>query len=440
VILVLAVATSAMETLGIAAFFPVFNSLLTEGGQSTGGVLGFTTDIANLLPIDDPIVAASVFLLAVFVAKVGLSIARDVMIARASAKVQYNVKEEIMERYSSAHYQFYLDNKQGALIYVAQVAPNAVRGLLLKGAQGVGFALKIAFFAILLGLIFPVALAAFAALGLLYYGVFHYLAERVSLQIGIGRARAGSEQTVIHNEFLSGIHQIITLRAGRRWLEQFRQENQVHSDLYKKELIWLSIPRQFIEFSAVAMMVGLILVFRALNPDSSGEFLPKLGVMGIGLFQLLPAIASIGRLRMELMSSLPDMELVHQALTDPVPRRKSGHQELIDFKDAIAFQQATFAHKDREVLLDNVNLSFQKGQVTAIVGPSGSGKTTMVNLLLGLFDPSSGAVTVDGTPIRDLTEESWLSKIGYVSQEPFIYHATVADNMRDMTLWSASGA
>jgi ABC-type multidrug transport system fused ATPase/permease subunit len=259
--------------------------------------------------------------------------------------------------------------------------------------------------------------------------VFHFLAQKVSLHIGIGRARAGSQQTVIHNEFLSGIHQIITLRATRRWLDQFNRENRIHSDLYQKELMWLSIPRQFIEFSTVAMMVGLILVFRELNPDSFGEFLPKLGVIGIGLLQLLPAIASIGRLRMELMTGLPDMELVHQVLTDPVPRRESGHHELSEFRDSVAFKQATFAHKGRDVLLDKVDISFEKGQVTAIVGPSGSGKTTMVNLILGLFDPSDGAVSVDGVPIRELTEESWLSKIGYVSQEAFIYHATVADNI-----------
>ena len=75
-------------------------------------------------------------------------------------------------------------------------------------------------------------------------------------------------------------------------------------------------------------------------------------------------------------------------------------------------------------------MSFEKGAITAIVGPSGSGKTTLINMILGLFQPTSGRITVDGTPLQDLTNESWLRRLGFVSQDPFLYHTTIEENIR----------
>jgi subfamily B ATP-binding cassette protein MsbA len=64
-----------------------------------------------------------------------------------------------------------------------------------------------------------------------------------------------------------------------------------------------------------------------------------------------------------------------------------------------------------------------------MVGPSGTGKTTLINLILGLFEPHTGSVRADGIPIQELTQESWLGKIGFVSQDTFLFHSTIADNI-----------
>ena len=68
--------------------------------------------------------------------------------------------------------------------------------------------------------------------------------------------------------------------------------------------------------------------------------------------------------------------------------------------------------------------------MTAIVGPSGAGKTSIVNLILGLFEPTQGRITVDGIPVHEFKQDSWLQKIGFVSQDPFLYHSSIADNIR----------
>ena len=429
-ILALILASSVLESLSVAAFFPLFASLLDQPDEEVGGVLGLIGNAAELLPISDAIVSASVLLIIMFFVKTLLVLTRDILIAYGSAKVLYNAKREIMDRYADAHYQFFLDSKQGALIYNSLTAPYAVASLLLKGPQMLAFLLKIVSIGVVLALILPIGAAALAVVGLAYYAIVHYLSGRVSFRLGVRLANSGSEQLVIANEFLSGIRQIITLGAIRHWVSRFDRENRVFSETLARQTALFAVPRPIMEFFGVLMMLGLILALRIFSTGSFAEVVPKLGVFAVALAQLMPALTSFGRTRMELMAVLPDAQRAYDTLTQPVPRRTQGHRVLESFQKAIVLENVTFAHKGREPLMTDVNLSFEKNQVTAIVGPSGAGKTTIINLILGLFDPTEGRITVDGIPLQELRHDSWLSKIGFVSQDLFTYHSSIADNVQ----------
>ena len=183
------------------------------------------------------------------------------------------------------------------------------------------------------------------------------------------------------------------------------------------------------ELCGLGLILGLILIIWLSGPGTLAGSLPKIGIFGVALSQLMPPLTTFATLRLKLMSGLPVMEVVYQLLTGPVPIRRDGHRVLESFERAIVFENLSFAYKNRDMLFEGVDLSLEKGKVTAIVGPSGAGKTSIVNLILGLFEPTSGRVTVDGIPLQDIKEESWLRKIGFVSQDTFTYHASVADNI-----------
>jgi ATP-binding cassette subfamily B protein len=81
-------------------------------------------------------------------------------------------------------------------------------------------------------------------------------------------------------------------------------------------------------------------------------------------------------------------------------------------------------------VIKGVSLAVEPGETVALVGPSGSGKSTLAQLALRLYDPSAGAVLLDGRDLRDLTVETVRRSVGIVFQEPFIFGGTVADNIR----------
>jgi subfamily B ATP-binding cassette protein MsbA len=214
------------------------------------------------------------------------------------------------------------------------------------------------------------------------------------------------------------------------WEADFNKENRTYSEIYANDLAWQTVPRPILELSALGLLLGAVFFFKATSPDTFADDLAVLGVFAVAVVQILPSLSMFGGTRMQMMNVLPDVQVAHQVLTLSVPARQDGRLELPSFDKAIAFENVSFAHKDRETLMDEANLSFDKGKVTAIVGPSGSGKTTLVNLILGLFEPSSGMITVDGIPLHNLTHQSWLGRIGFVSQDPFITNNTIEENIR----------
>lgn len=99
-------------------------------------------------------------------------------------------------------------------------------------------------------------------------------------------------------------------------------------------------------------------------------------------------------------------------------------------KGHVTYEHVSFSYGDGIAALSDVSLDIAPGQVAALVGPSGAGKTTITYLLPRLYDASSGRVLVDGHDVRDLTLASLAEAIGVVTQEPYLFHASIRDNIR----------
>ena len=112
-------------------------------------------------------------------------------------------------------------------------------------------------------------------------------------------------------------------------------------------------------------------------------------------------------------------------------KEKPGAPALKPFSRAIEFENVGFRYPDapERVVVENINLRVNAGEVVALVGQSGAGKTTMVNLLPRFFDPTSGRILIDGQDIREVTIRSLREQIGLVTQETFLFDDTVASNI-----------
>lgn len=104
-------------------------------------------------------------------------------------------------------------------------------------------------------------------------------------------------------------------------------------------------------------------------------------------------------------------------------------QPLSDFREGIEYRDVCFSYREDMPVLRHINLSIRKGQMVALVGQSGSGKTTLADLLPRFYDPLSGAITIDGTDIRNVSTYDLRALMGNVNQEAILFNDTFYNNI-----------
>ena len=100
------------------------------------------------------------------------------------------------------------------------------------------------------------------------------------------------------------------------------------------------------------------------------------------------------------------------------------------FKQQLAFENVSFSYNGDTAVLSSISFALPRGQTVGLIGPSGAGKTTVADLLLRLFEPTSGQITLDGEPIANISVDEWRKHVGYVSQDVFLLNDSIAENIR----------
>ncbi len=145
--------------------------------------------------------------------------------------------------------------------------------------------------------------------------------------------------------------------------------------------------------------------------------------------RLFAPIGSLLSISVDVQSSLALFDRIFEYLDLPIDIAP-GSKTLETVRGDVALEDVWFRYADGPYALESVSIAVPAGTTTAIVGETGAGKTTLGYLVSRLYDPTKGRVTIDGTDLRDLSFESLAASIGVVSQETYLFHATVRENLR----------
>ncbi len=139
----------------------------------------------------------------------------------------------------------------------------------------------------------------------------------------------------------------------------------------------------------------------------------------------------LSRMRINIESSMVGVRMMYSLLDEPITVAESANPvDLPPGPGNVALNTVDFSYGGDGRVFQNLSLDFPAGKTTALVGPSGGGKSTILNLILRLYDPEDGTVTIDGHDIKEASSASLRRKIAFVGQDTFLFSSTILDNIR----------
>ncbi len=417
--------------LGILLLVPLL-AFLGPGGAPQGAFVDFAEQLLGTDAPERIVLALALAATALFVAK-GVAAVSLLWVQTGVLNVaQVSLSERILGSFVKAPWLVQQSSGTGAII---RTTINSVTATALTVASGIGVLAESAvFIAVFAALVIVNPLLAIAALiylvaaGLTYLRIVRRPIETRGEQVQVEAEKMNSSLI----ELVGGIKELTVRDSTSTYLGRYARSARGYLDAYRLIAVTNQGMRYLLEILMIAG-VALVIGFATLS-GSTTTVLVSVGVLLAGGLRLVPALNALLIAVNTIRSNQPAVAIVEAELA------RLGEYEAIpdvagdasaDFvpTGAFAVSDLLFRYPTRaEDALLGISVEVGFGEALGIVGSTGSGKSTLVDLLLGLLDPVSGSVLIDGRPLGE-NLRAWRAQIGFVPQDIFLVDDTLAANI-----------
>ncbi|RMG76384.1 MAG: ABC transporter ATP-binding protein [Chloroflexi bacterium] len=341
--------------------------------------------------------------------------------------LQHHLRMDAYTHVQDLELAYFEDQSTGGLMSILNDDINQLERFLDVGANQL---IQVATTVLVIGggfiLVAPsVAWMALIPMPIIIYGSVMFQ-RRLTPRYMAVREQVSSLNSQLANN-LSGITTIKSFTAEKREIERIHAESQAYRKANQRAIVLSSAFTPFIRMVIVSGFIG-IMVF--------GGQLVLEGQLEVGVYSVLVFMTQ--RLLWPLTSLGETFDLYQRAmasttrildLLDIQPSITDGQHPLNDVAGNVKFEDVHFAYQSGDEVIRGLSLEIPAGETAAIVGATGAGKSTVIKLLLRLYDVTAGRVVVDGHDVRDLNLHDLRGAIGLVSQDVFLFHGTVRENI-----------
>jgi ABC-type multidrug transport system fused ATPase/permease subunit len=259
-----------------------------------------------------------------------------------------------------------------------------------------------------------------------------FFLNKMSYRLGKINTETANDSMGIMSELIQSARVIIAYALQRKSKSRYIDAFDKHIDAtMKSQLLSTALPAMYTPIGIFSAILAL-----GLSIDD-GVKISEIAAVMWSLLSIVPIVSEIIRSNVTINNFKPSYEQL-QNLTNESIKYKDGTSGVRhnSFDDRILLKDVIYKHPGRDNGINKLSMSIKKGEFTAIVGQSGSGKSTIIDLILGLKSPSSGTIKIDGISISEMNINSFREKVGYVSQDPILFHMSIKDNL----LWANNNA
>ena len=431
ILLTLMILTSAFEVISIGAVIPFLGALIEPSNIFE---LPAAQPFIQFLGVDQPtqIILPISVLFAIAVVMAG---AMRVLLLWASVKFSFILgvdlsvgifTQVINQPYIAHTKQNSSDIISAISIKIAQVINGVVLSVLNMISS---FIIVTAIITILIIINPSASLIAILFFSALY--IFFYLYVKQKLKVNSSNiTRASSSLMKILQEGLGGIRDIIIDGNQQFYRSIFWRADLVYRKSLGNNLFITNSPRYFMETFGVLLIVLLAYMLSAQGEKSFADGIPVLGALALGAQRLLPVM----QILYNAWGNIKGTHFVLKDVLDFLNLNDTKTMNVINddstFEKNIRLKDVSFGYDENSLpSINNINIYIKKGDCIGIIGKTGSGKSTLIDIMMGLLEPTHGTLEVDENVITSINRRAWQSRIAHVPQNIYLSDSTIEENI-----------
>ena len=339
------------------------------------------------------------------------------------------LRKRLFEQFQSLRLSYYSTSRSGDLINSLTTEINQIQqafqglsGLITRGSTLAAYVVS------MFWLSWQLSFAAIVLYTLLSVGLTTLIRRVREASFAVPQANGHLASIAI--QFINGIRTVKgsatedfeRQRFYRASVEVLKAEDRVASIS--------ALVQPLAEGSASTILIAMVIVAFNLFISQGALQTSSLLTFMFVLFRMMPLVSQVNAMRENLSRFQGSINNIQELLKrDDKPYLNNGHLQFKGLKQGINFSSVSFGYEPHHLVLQEIELKIEKGKVTALVGASGAGKSTLADLIPRFYDPTAGSILFDGEDLRNFDITSVRQKMAIVSQDTFIFNASVRENI-----------
>jgi ABC-type multidrug transport system fused ATPase/permease subunit len=275
---------------------------------------------------------------------------------------------------------------------------------------------------------YNVIAASIITISFTFFGaVFILTTNKLNTRLGKERIELERKRLKILNEIFQFIKEILINSKQDYFIHKYKDISIRHKNIIQLNSTLIQMPRIFIDL-IIFLSFSIMIIYIIDDKNQISNILPTLSIFAIAAMRIMPSFNRVISNIQSVKFNIKVVDQIYNYLNVPA-QNNNEFDEPINFNESIIFNNVSFSYgKDDDNILENINITIDKGSIIAITGESGSGKSTIVDLICGLILPKGGSILVDNLDVN-LNNKSWKNKIGYVTQDYYISDGPLINNV-----------
>lgn len=430
-LLMLAMLITAMfEVVGVASIMPFIALLKNEEALTNFSGLQHVLSWAQIQTGLSIQILAGILTLILILSANASALITNAFLLRFSHWQSHLISSRLLAHYLHQPYRYFLEHNSATLSKnILSEVTRLTTGVVIPCLNLVARSLVV--LCIIAFLIYMDPLLACVASSIigLVYGIVFFLIRRQLVDYGKAVTHVDAQRYRYTSEAFANIKDILLTHTQPYFCDRFGRVSSHYAKAYTFADAFAVLPRYVFETVAFGGMVLLALYFYH-SPTYSPNLISLLALYAFAGYRLLPAAQHIYYFYVKLRYNQPSLSHILQELSHtPQHVTQTALPGPLPLNTSLVLRDIHFAYASSEPTLKGITLTIPASKTIGFAGFSGAGKTTLMDVLLGLLDPSRGQMEVDGTIISLENVAGWQANIGYVPQHIHIIDDTIAKNV-----------